>query len=110
MFSGGPDNISAPIKSDARANRAARLAKLGAVGIISLTTPHQIEIVWSRQRLIAHQAGMYLADAKFHGVPDGFFTAWADPEQTEAFFQGSGHSFAEMSALADASSPCRAST
>src|SRR5580704_12904852 len=36
VISGGPDNISAPIKSDARANRAAELAKLGALGIISL--------------------------------------------------------------------------
>jgi len=105
VISGGPDNISAPIKSDARAGRATKLAKLGAVGIISLTTPHQVEIKWSRQRLISHQAGMYLADAKFHAVPDGFFTASADPEQTEAFFAGSGHSFAEMSALADASKP-----
>jgi Zn-dependent M28 family amino/carboxypeptidase len=103
VISGGPDNISAPIKSDARANRAAELAKLGAVGIISLTTPHQVEIKWSRQRLIAHQAGMYLADPKFHTVPDGFFAASADPEQSDAFFAGSGHSFAEMSALADAS-------
>jgi Zn-dependent M28 family amino/carboxypeptidase len=105
VISGGPDNISAPIKSDARANRAAVLAKLGAVGIISLTTPHQVEILWSRQRLISHSPGMYLADAKFHTVPDGFFTASADPEQSEAFFKGSGHSFSEMSALADASKP-----
>jgi Zn-dependent M28 family amino/carboxypeptidase len=105
VISGGPDNISAPIKSDARAKRESELAKRGAVGIITLTTPHQIEIVWSRQRLIAHQAGMYLADAKFHTVPGGFFTASADPNQSEAFFKGSGHSFAEMSALADASKP-----
>lgn len=103
VISGGPDNISAPIKSDARANRESELAKLGAVGVITLTTPHQVEIVWSRQRLIAHQAGMYLADKKFHTVPAGFFTASADPEQSEAFFKDSGHSFAEMSALADAS-------
>jgi len=81
------------------------LAKLGALGLITLTTPHQVEIVWSRQRLIAHQAGMYLADPKFHTVPAGFFTASADPEQSEAFFKDSGHSFAEMSALADASKP-----
>lgn len=105
VISGGPDNISAPIKSDARANRESQLAKLGAVGVIALTTPHQVEIVWSRQRLIAHQAGMYLADPKFHAVPDGFFTATADPGQTEAFFKNSGHSFSEMSALADASKP-----
>ncbi len=105
VISGGPSNISAPIKSDARANRARELAKLGALGVISLTTPHQIEILWSRQRLIAHQPGMYLADPKFRTAPDGFFTASADPAQTEAFFKGSGHTFAEMSALADASKP-----
>lgn len=105
VISGGPDSISAAIKSDARANRAAALAKLGALGVISLTTPHQVEIVWSRQRLISHQAGMYLADAKFHDVPDGFFVASADPGQSEVFFKDSGHTFAEMSALADASKP-----
>ena len=48
---------------------------------------------------------MYLADPKFRTVPDGFFTASVDPAQTEAFFKGSGHTFAEMSALADASKP-----
>jgi len=105
VISGGPDNIAAPIKSDARANRAGELAKLGALGIISLTTPHQVEIMWSRQRLLSHQAGMYLADPKFHDVRDGFFTATVDPEQTEAFFKGSGHTFVEMCALADASKP-----
>jgi Zn-dependent M28 family amino/carboxypeptidase len=105
VISGGPDDISAPIKSDARANRARELAKLGALGVISLTTPHQVEIVWSRQRLIAHQAGMYLADAKFHDAPDGFFVATVDPGQTEIFFKDSAHTFAEMSALADASKP-----
>jgi Zn-dependent M28 family amino/carboxypeptidase len=103
VISGGPDNISAPIKSDARANRASELARLGAIGVISLTTPHQVEILWSRQQLIAHQPGMYLADSKFHTAPDGFFMANADPQQTEAFFKGSGHTFAEMSALADGS-------
>ena len=105
VISGGPDNISAPIKSDARSNRAGELAKRRALGVIQLTTPHQVEIVWSRQRLLAHQAGMYLADARFHDAPNGFFTATADPDQTEAFFKGSGHTFAEMSALADASRP-----
>lgn len=105
VISGGPSDISGPVKSDARANRAAELARLGAVGVISLTTPHQIEILWSRQRLIAHQPGMYLADPQFHTVPDGFFMATVDPAQSEAFFTDSGHSFAEMSALADASKP-----
>jgi Zn-dependent M28 family amino/carboxypeptidase len=105
VLSGGPDNISAPVKSDARSNRAKELSRLGALGVISLTTLHQVEIVWARQKLIAHQPGMYLADAKFHDTADGFFLATVDPEQSEAFFKGSDHTFAEMSALADASKP-----
>jgi Zn-dependent M28 family amino/carboxypeptidase len=105
VLSGGPDNISAPVKSDARSNRAKELSRLGALGVISLTTPHQVEIVWARQKLIARQPGMYLADAKFHDTADGFFLATVDPEQSEAFFKGSDHTFVEMSALADASKP-----
>ncbi|HWY63218.1 MAG TPA: M28 family metallopeptidase [Rhizomicrobium sp.] len=105
VLSGGPDNISAPVKSDARSNRAKELSKLGVLGVISLTTPHQVEIIWTRQKLIARQPGMYLADAKFHDTQDGFFIATADPGQSETFFKDSGHSFAELCALADASKP-----
>ncbi len=103
VLSGGPSTISGAIKSDARSNRAEQLGKLGAMGVISLTAPHQIEIPWARQKLIARQPGMYLADAKLRDMKDGFFTATVDPEKSEAFFRGTGHSFAELAALSDAS-------
>src|SRR5580692_6553628 len=63
VLSGGPADVSGPIKSNARFARTRLLGKMGAVGIIALTTPHQVEIPWSRQRLLATQPGMYLADA-----------------------------------------------
>ena len=94
-----------PIKSSARFARAEILTKLGAVGLISLVTPHQIEIPWARQRLLAGQPGMYLADPKLRDTPDGFFSATVDPESAERLFAGSGHAFAELSALSDASKP-----
>ena len=105
VLSGGPDNISGPIKSDARSARNKALAKAGAIGIIALTTPKQVEIVWSRQKLIARQPGMYLADAALRDTADGFFTATFDPGQSELLFKGSGHNFAELCALSDASKP-----
>ena len=105
VLSGGPDTISGPIKSDARSARNKALAKAGAVGVIALTTPKQVEIAWPRQKLIARQPGMYLADAALRDTPDGFFTATLDPAQSEALFNGSGHSFAELCALSDASKP-----
>jgi Zn-dependent M28 family amino/carboxypeptidase len=105
VLSGGPDTISGPIKSDARSARNKALAKAGAVGVIALTTPKQVEILWSRQKLLAHQPGMYLADADLRDTADRFFTATFDSGQSEMLFNGSGHSFAELCALSDASKP-----
>ncbi|HEY0265784.1 MAG TPA: M28 family peptidase, partial [Rhizomicrobium sp.] len=105
VVSGGPDTISGPIKSDARSARNKALVKAGAIGILSLVTPKQVEIVWSRQKLIAHGPGMYLADKSLRDTPDGFFSATFDPEKSDMLFAGSGHSFAEICALSDASKP-----
>jgi hypothetical protein len=105
VLSGGPADISGPIKSNARFARAAQLGKLGALGIIALTTPHQLEIPWSRQLLLAGQAGMYLADPALREEPDGFVGIGIDPAKSASLFTGTGHTFAELCALADASKP-----
>ena len=105
VLSGGPGTIPGPVKSDARSARNKALAKAGAIGVIALTTPKQVEIVWPRQKLLARQPGMYLADTALRDSPDGFFSASFDPGQSEKLFQGSGHSFAELCALSDVSKP-----
>ncbi len=105
VLSGGPANISGPIKSSARFARAEQLGKLGALGMIVLTTPHQIEIPWSRQILLASQPGMYLQDASLRETPDGFITVGLDPAKSDVLFAGTGHTFAELCGLADASRP-----
>ncbi len=105
VISGGPADIPGAVKSNARFERAKLLGKLGAVGLISLTTPHQIEIPWARQKLLAGQAGMYLADAKLRDTPDNFLSAAVAPDQAELLFGGSGHTFAQLCASADASGP-----
>ncbi len=105
VLSGGPADISGPIKADARFKRTELLGKLGAVGVITLTTPHQVEIPWSRQILLSSQPGMYLADAKLRETADGFVSIAVDPDKSELLLAGSGHSFAELSALSDASRP-----
>lgn len=105
VISGGPAEISGPVKSAARFERTALLGKLGARGIIQLTTPHQVEIPWARQILLSGQPGMYLSDQKLRETPDGFVGLAIDPAKAEQLFAGSGHSFAELAALADASKP-----
>jgi hypothetical protein len=103
VLSGGPADISGAIKSNARFERNEELAKAGAVGIISLVTPRQVEILWARQKLLARGPGMYIDDDKLRDSKGSFFSATFDPGQAELLFQGAGHSFAELCATADAS-------
>ncbi len=104
VVSGGPAGIAGPVKAANRSDRIDFLKAAGAVGLISLTTPHQTEIPWDRRILLAGQAGMYLADPALRHTPDGFFTASFDAAASERLFAGSGTSFAAVAALADASS------
>lgn len=105
VLSGGPETISGALKSDARSDRARILAERGAVGVITLTTPAQVEIPWERQVGIAAQPSMYLADPMLRSVPVPFMAATFNPAQSELLFAGSGRSFAELAAMADASQP-----
>jgi len=105
VLSGGPANLSGALKSNARFERNAELSRRGAVGVITLTTPKQVEIPWERQRSLVHGPGMYLADPKLRDSDKPFFTASFDPAQSEMLFKDSGHTFAELIALADESKP-----
>jgi len=103
VISGGPATISAALKSHARSERTRLAFDRGAVGILTVNTLKAVEIPWDRQRLLSHQAGMYPADPAMRQLPGLFFGGAIDPARAEQLFARSGHSFAEMSALADAS-------
>jgi Zn-dependent M28 family amino/carboxypeptidase len=105
FVSGGPADISGALKSHARSERGKVLARMGAVGAIALTTQKQIEIPWSRRTLLASQPAMYLADAALRDTEAPLMNAMFDTAKSELLFEGSGHSFAALSALADASQP-----
>lgn len=105
VISGGPKEISGALKSHARRELAAFVASKGGLGVISLTTPKAIEIPWARQMLLSSQPGMYLADPALRDSSTPLLTGSVDPGQAERLFTKSGHSFAEMAALADASAP-----
>jgi Zn-dependent M28 family amino/carboxypeptidase len=105
VISGGPADLPGPMKAAARNARAKFLAESGAVGLISLVTPAQVEIPWARQKLLAPQPGMYLADGELRETPDGLFLASYDPAQSQDLFAGAPSSFQDLAALADASRP-----
>lgn len=103
---GGPADISAALKAHSRGSETWRAAQAaGAVGLITLPTPKSMDVPWERQIQNAGQPGMYPADAGLNDVRGQAFSASFNPAQAEKLFANSGHSFAEVLALADAGKP-----
>jgi Zn-dependent M28 family amino/carboxypeptidase len=117
FINGGPSDLPGPLKSFARtAPLAKALADAGAVGSISIPTPKSMDFPWDRVAANASQPGMMLAAdprdaavaarhpalADLHGTR---FSATFNPAEAEKLFAGSGHTFAELLALADAQKP-----
>ena len=105
VIAGGPAEISGARKAHARSDRTRLLAARGAAGLITLTTARQIEIPWARQIGLSSRPSLMLEDAAARDVPGAFFSATISPAIGEALFAGSGHTYAELAALADASRP-----
>lgn len=105
VVSGGPANIAGSLKAHARRDRARLLAERGAAGLLALTTPKEVEVPWSRSMTQSSQSGMYLADAELRDLHTPFFSAAFNPDSSGKLFARSGHSFAQIAALADASKP-----
>jgi hypothetical protein len=105
VIAGGPSTISGALKSNARSERTKYLAEKGALGVLALTPPKQIEIPWDRRMGISSQPAMFLADGALRDIKTPFFSAMFDTAKSELLFKGSGHTFEEVGALADASKP-----
>jgi Zn-dependent M28 family amino/carboxypeptidase len=116
-INGGPGDLSGALKSFARTSPLQKaLADAGAVGAITIPTPKSMDFPWDRVAANAGQPGMRLAPdprdaavaarhpalADMHRV---MFSAQFNPGEAEKLFAGSGHTFAEMLALADAQKP-----
>jgi Zn-dependent M28 family amino/carboxypeptidase len=116
-INGGPGELSGALKSFARTSPLQReLAEAGVVGAISIPTPKSMDFGWDRVASSSLQPGMRLAAdpgdaavAKAHPalaeVRATMFSAQFNPAEAEKLFAGTGHTFAEMLALADAQKP-----
>jgi Zn-dependent M28 family amino/carboxypeptidase len=117
VVNGGPADLPGALKSFARTSPMIKaIREAGAVGLISIPTPKSMDFGWDRVASSASQPGMRLAAgpgdaavaerhpalADDHGE---LFTATFNPAQADKLFEGTGHSFAEMLALADAQKP-----
>ncbi|WCP14604.1 hypothetical protein sphantq_03051 [Sphingobium sp. AntQ-1] len=103
VLSGGPSTISGALKSHARSERAHWLAEQGALGLITLVTPKQVEIPWVRRVALAGAPALYYADATLRETQTPFLGAQVDPAKSAQFFAGTDKDFAAIAAAADAS-------
>jgi Zn-dependent M28 family amino/carboxypeptidase len=116
-INGGPADLPGPLKSYARTaphNRA--LTEAGALGIITIPTPKSMDFGWPRMATLASQPAMSLAPSPQDAAVAASHPSLADdhhprlaitfnPAQAEKLFTGTGHTFAELLALADAQKP-----
>ncbi len=105
LLNGGPADVPAALKSHARAAEFGKAAAAaGAIAAITIPIPRGMDIPWERQILLSTQDRMRLADADMQ-QPGPDVTATFNPAQAEKLFAGSGHTFAEILALANDGKP-----
>ncbi|HVG26017.1 MAG TPA: hypothetical protein VM865_00320, partial [Acidobacteriaceae bacterium] len=117
VINGGPADLPGPLKSYARTSPMTKaISDAGVLGVISIPTPKSMDFGWDRIASGASQPGMSLAAqldddavaAKHPALADEHharFSATFNPAEAEKLFAGTGHTFAEMLALADAQKP-----
>jgi hypothetical protein len=106
-INGGPDTLAGPLKAHARAAQEfyRALERAGAIGAIGIPDPKSMDIPWTRMALSASQPGMWIAEDGLQDTRRPMLTALFNPARAEKLFAGSGHTFAELLALAEAHRP-----
>lgn len=105
LLTGGPPDISGPLKAHYQSHRWEALKRAGVIGVISIQNPRGQDIPWERSKLARFRPTMALADAGLSGDAGQQLAVTINPARAEKLFTGSGHTFAEILALADAGQP-----
>jgi Zn-dependent M28 family amino/carboxypeptidase len=106
-LSGGPSSIPGPLKAhySSGGERWKYLKAAGAVGVASIQNPKAMDIPWSRSRLSRFMPSMSLADPSLDEGQGLRLNVTINPERADKFFQGTGHTIAEILADADNDRP-----
>lgn len=104
---GAPRDVPSTVAAHAQSTgeRWARLRERGAIGLVTISNPKVRSLPWERARLTRLEEGFTLADSSLDEKGGMRFALYANPDRAERFFQGSGHTFAEILQRADANQP-----
>jgi hypothetical protein len=100
---GGPKSVTEPRRSTAQASgeRWAGLRRARAVGSASIQNPHHSDATWERAVRNRFGPSMSLADTTLDEMAGMRISVNVNPDSAQKWFEGSGHTFAELLALAD---------
>ena len=102
LISGSPSEIPTALASHYQtvAERWKILRSAGAIGIISIPNPASMDVPWTRISINRNHPSMDLADTAFNETEGLKVSVVFNPASAETLFAGSGHTFAEIAALA----------
>jgi Zn-dependent M28 family amino/carboxypeptidase len=106
-LAGSPSTIPGPLRAhyQSAGERWAALKSAGAIGTISIANPKSMDIPWARSTLARLQTSMALADPALDDAAGQQLSVVMNPAHADKLLAGSGHTFAELRALADAGKP-----
>ena len=101
-ISGSPEDIPSALSAHSQTpmERNKTLRAAGAIGVIRILNPSAMDAPWARLASNRTSAAMQLADPKMQDSTDIKVALTFNPASAEKLFVGSGHSFAEIEALA----------
>jgi Zn-dependent M28 family amino/carboxypeptidase len=107
FLSGAPASISGPLASHMQSadERAALLKRVGAIGMVSIANPKNMDIPWERSSLARFMPSMSLADPAMDETRGLKLAVTMNPAHADKLFSGSGHTFGEILDAADSSKP-----
>ena len=106
-ISGSPESIPASLSAHSQTamERGQSLRAAGAVGVIRIFNPAAMDAPWTRLALNRTAPAMQLADPKMQDFAGIKVALTFNPAQAEKLFAGSGHTFADLAALAKERKP-----
>ena len=102
LITGSPVDMPSALAShyQSAAERYQTLREMGVIGVVAIPNPASMDIPWSRMTLARKRPSMVLADPQLDETRGVGLVVVFNPADAEKLFQGSGHTFAEVAALA----------
>src|SRR4051794_12886803 len=106
-LAGTPKSLPGPLQAHfgSAAERWKMYKAAGAIGTVSIANPKSMDIPWARSTLARLQPAMSLADTTLDDAAGQQLSVTMNPAHADKLFAGSGHTFAEILALADSDKP-----